>query len=455
MDINSLISSYVEKNGGDVSSIVEKLKNIANEVYDERSIFSYGEDASEEEFMDYILDAASRSDDAFKNDVELLFNIIDENGDGTLSDDELSMFKRTGDTNHGQVDGFGLWNNLLNANESKVNSSNSSSDETTVLDDDEVPSSGSDAASTSGAGEADDETPVENNGNNNSTSSKNYDLSDPDSAKDFISKFIDEDHKTYEEAISYLVDIGAISEEDAENIRNAITKGSLSSEDQEKVDALLSVNPDMTEEEAIEKLGLNTNNDTSALNEAVYKEVNVEEYADQIYNATKGMVGTDEAALESLLNDETISDEDFVRIVEAYEKKYGQDAGGKGFITMIENETSGDLQSRLTRKVGERLMSAAENGDEKAIDMICKELYSGTAGQNCTANDFLDAIFATENEDVIYNINERYGKVNSGRDLITDLKNDHLGFLGLPGLFGSYGKATDYITKINEAKRHH
>ncbi len=454
MDINSLISSYVEKNGGDVSSIVEKLKDIGNSVYEERSIFSYGEDASPEEFMDYILKAASRSDDAFKDDVELLFNIIDENGDGTLSDDELSMFRRTGDTNNGKVDGFGLWNNLLNADEAKVNSAASSGGDTTAVSEGDTPASDSTSADNTTTGET---TSGETTGGSNATGSspKNYDLSDPDSAKDFISKFIDEDHKTYEEAISYLLDIGAISDEDAENIRNAITKGSLSKEDQEKVDALLSVNPNMTEEEAIEKLGLNSNDNTSALNETVYKEVNVEEYADQIYNATKGMIGTDEAALESLLNDETISDEDFARIVEAYEKKYGQDAGGKGFITMIENETSGDLQARLTRKVGERLMAAAENGDEKAIDMICKEIYSGTAGQNCTANDFLDAIFATENEDVIYNINERYGKVNSGRDLITDLKNDHLGFLGLPGLFGSYGEANDYITKINETKRHH
>lgn len=470
MDINSLISNYVEKNGGDVTSIKKTVENLAYDIKDCYSIFEYGDEATQEEFMDFISEAAGRSDDSFKKDVDLLFDILDSDGNGELSNDELQEFTRRSGSNAGEVQGWSLYNNLIKVKTDKsssasTNASSGNTDSTSnVTSSDTGSSVSSTDTDTSVSSTATDSTSsstttdenVSESTSSSSSSTTNYDFSDPSSAKNFLNNFIDEDHKTYEEAISYLLEIGGISQEDAESIRTALTQGSLSSKDQAKVDALLAANPDMTEAEAIEKLGLKSSDDNSVLNEAAYKEINAEEYADQLYKAMDGL-GTDEAALKSIINDDQISDADFVKIVEAYEQKYGKN--GQGLITRIEQDTSGSLQTELTSKIGQRLIKAAENGDEKAIDVICKEIYSGTAAQMNTANDFLDAIFATENEDVLYNINDRYSKVNSGHDLITDIKKDHGGILKWRNWFGwkadASGNGQNYIDKINSAVRHH
>ncbi len=452
MDINSLISSYVEKNGGDAAEIREKMRQIANDLENSDSIFEYGSEATSEEFLNFVTEIAKKDDDSFKEDAELLFNILDADGNGELSTSELGDFTRTQGSQAGKVTGWSMFSNIIKSigrNESDIATSAASgaAAQSETIEDAQVPAAGTDGVD----GDETDETET----SNTTSEPENIDWNDPSSVKKTLDTFVDSEHKTYEDVINFLLEIGAMTDEDAEAARTALTKGSLSAADQAKVDKLVAMG--MSEEDAIKSLGIENTEDTTALTETVYKEVNAEAYADQLYEAMKG-AGTDESTLKSILNDDQISDEDLVKIVQAYEKKYGQDAGGKGLITRIENETSGSLQSELTSKIGQRLISAAENGDEDAIDVICKEIYSGTAGQMNTANDFLDAIFATEDEDVLYNINERYGKVNNGRDLITDIKNDHGGIFNWRNWgwnVNASGNGQSYIDKIKEAVRHH
>ena len=216
----------------------------------------------------------------------------------------------------------------------------------------------------------------------------------------------------------------------------------------------------MTDAEAMALLGIDASN-AAGVQEAAYKEINPEVWADQLYNAMNG-AGTFESTLEAILYDtDNINNKQFAAIVAAYEEKYGMNATppGVGLVTRIEQDTSGDLQTDLTSALGNRLREAAEDGDEAALKMIAQNLYSGTAGQNCTADDFLAAVFATDDLEFIYQLNKTYSEVNKGQDLIEDIKGDHGGFLNWRNWFGwnveASGKGQDYIELIEKANRLH
>ena len=275
--------------------------------------------------------------------------------------------------------------------------------------------------------------------------------------------FADSENKTYAEIITYLQDAGIISEEQAEMMTSTLNKAELSPEEQAKVDAVKQANPGMTDAEAMGLLGLDAS-DESGVQESAYKEINPEEWADQLYDAMNG-AGTFESALESIIyDDDNITDEQFAKIVEAYESKYGINATppGDGLVSRIEKETSGELQKNLTSAIGERLRTAAEDGDETALKMICENLFVGTAGNNGTADDFLAAVFKTDDLEFIYELNKTYSEVNKGRDLVEDIKGDHGGFLNWRNGFGIFnwnanasGNGQSYIDLIEKANRLH
>ena len=183
--------------------------------------------------------------------------------------------------------------------------------------------------------------------------------------------------------------------------------------------------------------------------------VNINECVEQLYRAMNG-AGTDEDTLRSILDDPNISDDDFVEIVAAFEAKYGIDSAHKeSLVTWIENDESLQSQTEFTSKLASRLLRAAENGNEQAIDVICKETYGGTAGQLGTADDFLAVIFNDNTSSkVISKISQRYSIVNSGRNLLKDIKNDYDGLFGIGGWFNDYGSiGNGIVAAINKASR--
>ena len=125
MDINAKIANYLQRTGqtdADISSIRETMIDLANTAHeDKNSIFTYEGTASVEDLQEYFSAVVVEDDDSLNEDVQLLFDILDEDGDGALSDEELSMFVRSQGSHKGSVDGFGFWNSLLNADEEEIN----------------------------------------------------------------------------------------------------------------------------------------------------------------------------------------------------------------------------------------------------------------------------------------------------------------------------------------------
>jgi hypothetical protein len=502
MDINSLVSKYLQLNGNseaNIDDIKESLLDIKNSsgFKNDLSIFVCGDEATQESFYDYMSKAAGRDDDNFKEEVSLLFNILDSDQSGNISDDELDFMKRTKGANSGKVDTFSFWKSL-DVDESEVieniseavnnaettlselaalygedsdiykqvlaqvngTEAETSSETTSTVEDEEVADSSSVESTTQE--DTTDETTIEGTTSeetttetsSTTTSSSVVDFSSKESMQSFVSSFIDETMQTPTEVINWLQENGIITDEQAQQLQSAYVE--YSEDDQKKISALMQLGK--TYDEAVETL---TNSGkiegNSTLEKTTYKEINVEQYANDLYKAMDGL-GTDEEALKTILNDEEISDDDFAKIVAKYEELYGVDAGGKGLVTRLENETSGDLQTSLTSKLAERLIKAAENGNTDVIDTICKEVYSGTAGQNCTANDFLAGIFAsTTSDSVINDIYSRYSQINTGHNLVDDIKNDYSGIFGWRNWLGNQNASGDgatFIAKIQNAVRH-
>ena len=157
-------------------------------------------------------------------------------------------------------------------------------------------------------------------------------------------------------------------------------------------------------------------------------------FAKQLYEAAAGRDGTDEEKVESILNNDDLSAEDYVKIISIYNEKYGS------FIQDIDGDFSGEKQDELMNKIADELIEAATNGSEDAIKILCKEFHNGTAAMSGTADEFIDRIISTANDDILVKMIENYSDVNEGSDIFTDIKNDFSGKV-----------QDDYIDRLNSA----
>ena len=154
----------------------------------------------------------------------------------------------------------------------------------------------------------------------------------------------------------------------------------------------------------------------------------------------KGKAGTNEDMIESILFDQNISDEDFVKIVAEFEKAHPE----KGLVTYFMNETSGKRQDNWCIALATRLAQAANAGDEKAIEVLTRELYSGGAERNGTANEFYDAFFGTIDDEALVKINDSYEDKYPGRSFVQDVDDEY-------GCFSS--KDETFVAQIKKALR--
>ncbi len=127
MDINSLIANYLKNTNNteiNASEIRDTFRNLANEDLQFcDSIFLYGEDATKDELIEYMSKACGKDDDQFKEDVGLLFDVLNSNSnDDVLTSEELEGLNRKMGDNRGKIDGFSIWNQLLNTNVSEIES---------------------------------------------------------------------------------------------------------------------------------------------------------------------------------------------------------------------------------------------------------------------------------------------------------------------------------------------
>ena len=154
--------------------------------------------------------------------------------------------------------------------------------------------------------------------------------------------------------------------------------------------------------------------------------------ADDLNASMKGW-GTDEAAIESIINNPDLSPEDMVKIIEVYTEKYGS------LVQHIDDDFSGKAQDKLLETIADKLVTAAENGDSTAIDMLCKEFHNATGARNGTVDEFVAKIMAEANDKVLSQMADRYQNIN-GTDIISDIKGDF-----------SFGTEDRYIKRINDA----
>lgn len=119
-DINSLIANYLQQTNStaDISDVSERVKNFYNEIdwLDTSNIFSFGDEATEEDFLNYMSSAMGKDSAEIADDVQLLFDILNsESDDDVLTSDELELFEHN-DT----VNNFGIWNQLSTVSEGKI-----------------------------------------------------------------------------------------------------------------------------------------------------------------------------------------------------------------------------------------------------------------------------------------------------------------------------------------------
>ena len=127
MDINSLIANYLKNTNNteiNATQIKDTFYNLASmELKNSDSIFVYGEEATKDELIEFMSKASGKDDEQFKEDVGLLFDVLNSNStDDVLTSEELEDFNRKMGENRGKIDGFSIWDQLLVTDVSKIES---------------------------------------------------------------------------------------------------------------------------------------------------------------------------------------------------------------------------------------------------------------------------------------------------------------------------------------------
>lgn len=444
--INSNILGYLDKNPNcSVSDVTSALSNISEDIYHlgqkTNSIFDLEEDTelSYDDFLKLMSDAAQMDvSNLNKDEMQLLFNLLNtDDGDNVLTYDELQVIAR-----NGEITDMSLWSAVTAISDEKVNKASKSSSETEDTD------TSNDTASTSGT-----------SGNTTSTFTPKktedgkYDFSDAATAQWYIDVEKNDGESTPKEVADRLLKDEVISQEEYNKLKAAYDE--YTDAQLEKIEARMT-QKEISFEEAVEQLGFIAKSDFDK--KFPLSESDAAQYANKLYDAMRG-AGTDEKAVKDILENKNISDDDFVLIMEKY-LGYSVDengnvscTNGKGsLIQHIESDfswASTDLtEEEAMNLVGERLLNAANNGNEKAINIICLELMNATSGMTGTAEDFVNYIFENASPEMLAKIDKMYPQVNDGKTLTEDIKGD---FSWASGIFTSAHSQNWYLDKINKA----
>jgi len=166
--------------------------------------------------------------------------------------------------------------------------------------------------------------------------------------------------------------------------------------------------PDNTEEEYIPQTTLD--------------EKGLDNYVTILYNAMANW-GTNEDAVYCVVNDRSLTPDDWVNIVYTYDKKY---AGKKSLINAIDSDFNGKDRASIMPKIANNLIQAAENGNQEAIGMMAYEIHQGTAGKLGTADEFVESVINNASDDVLADIMDIY-PLATGSEITKDIQNDFSG----------------------------
>lgn len=157
-------------------------------------------------------------------------------------------------------------------------------------------------------------------------------------------------------------------------------------------------------------------------------------YASQLYEATAAHWGTDEKQVTSILENKDLSQGDIAKIIYAYNEKHGS------IVNAIDGDFSGKDNTKYQQIIADALLTQIENGDEKALEILCKEFYNATEGKVGTSEPFIERIFENTSYETLAKIALEYGNVNNGADIFKAIKGDFSG-----------SKENDFIQKLNDA----
>lgn len=157
-------------------------------------------------------------------------------------------------------------------------------------------------------------------------------------------------------------------------------------------------------------------------------------YAEQLYDATEARWGTDDEQVASILENPDLNSADIAKIVYAYNEAHGS------IVNAIDGDFSGKVNVKYQELIADSLLELAENGDEKALETLCKEFYNATEGKLGTSDPFIERIFEKASDDILAKLALKYGEVNNGADIFKAIKGDFSG-----------SKEDNFIEKLNKA----
>lgn len=333
---------------------------------------------------------------ALNPDAEQIANNL-ENLNGTASSDDTSSdFSDYSDFSDGtsldtesttDTESYGASKSSVSddeTNDTKSTSSNSSSvsktdetsteetastSDTTKTDETDETSSTTDVSQTVADSDvaADEAVADDTSAQSASASNSAVDFSDASTVKSYLEVFMDADSgiKTYNQAIDFLKDTLGLSDEDAEQIRQTLIFDGLSDKDKQKV--LVLVASGLSYQEAMTSLSANDaiNIDESILDQEVTADAQKDEkalsdnqvkvFAQQLFDSMDGL-GTDDEQFNSILNNEDISSDDWVRIIDYYNNNYGS------FVNDVDDDFSFmSGKSDIMESISDKLLESASN----------------------------------------------------------------------------------------------
>ncbi len=126
-----------------------------------------------------------------------------------------------------------------------------------------------------------------------------------------------------------------------------------------------------------------------------------------------------------------LSTSNAVKVMKKYMDNYGS-------IIQALDDGADEKTMKYTTDI---LVDAARNGDQTAIEILCKELYNATAERNQSTYSFLKSFFNEQNRDVIKAVYNKYPTYNDGNNLGDNIKDEW-----------ALSEKNDYIALIDDTK---
>ena len=437
MDINSLIANYLKNTSNteiSASQIKDTFYNLANEdlqFYD--SIFVYGEDATKDELIEYMSKACGKDDEQFKEDVGLLFDVLNSNStDDVLTGEELENFNRKMGDNRGKIDGFSFWNQLLSSNVDEIEAELADLDTSEKVD--AILKSNDIDAQLSIYADAYGEDSEKFKEIAEQVTIKREEISEKENfTQDSINRLAqsiidgkytledvreslelsDEDFAKLEDVVKTLQESGEISSEENATKSDEITS------DVTKSDEITS---DVTKSDVV-------------VTEAKIPDDVAKIYAKELQN------GIESCSPEKIREYLDLDSADLVKVLSVY--TYNE---GYGSITKaIESGYSEfSIKEEFINTIMYACIEQAKNGNEEAIGILCNELYSATAQTwGYTGYTVLDSFFNNAGNEVINLVKDNYSKYVEGHELRDDINGEAMWF--------HQDNKTSYISKIDKS----